>query len=495
MSSQEQTWEKLDSEFDHYLVDMKPYVLKLPHKSERQRCALWIKKLCEPSGSGTGVMGRKNRNMYARLLLHMLRRGALEGPFTHRPEPGTLKTLPTYMSIYFDEPLSARPLDQSSERLPDWVTGELGSRDSKVDDSWRLTPREDGTLTSSPRPAHSYSHAVLLFNQQGVLRNCVYTAAISIYFDEPLSARPLDQSSERLPDWVTGELGSRDSKVDDSWRLTPREDGTLTSSPRPAHRSSIYFDEPLSARPLDQSSERLPDWVTGELGSRDSKVDNSWRLTPREDGTLTSSPRPAHRRRHTYSEKLASQARSNILTHRSDEKNHVAQQAIENPRYLRKNPIPLSPISLKTSLGKNSTCYDDQTPVHMHEKELSPDPNLRNGRTVQDAGCKLLPLPVEMKAQVLEARCHEEKLKLQQKHDADVQKILDRKNNEIEELKNLYRTKQKESEEAIRKLEKKGTRCESYETFLDVFSKLCFIELRPVLVKALVKTLLDQSVF
>ncbi|RXM36796.1 Centrosomal protein of 112 kDa [Acipenser ruthenus] len=229
MSSQEQTWEKLDSEFDHYLVDMKPYVLKLPHKSERQRCALWIKKLCEPSGSGTGVMGRKNRNMYARLLLHMLRRGALEGPFTHRPEPGTLKTLPTYMSIYFDEPLSARPLDQSSERLPDWVTGELDSRDSKVDDSWRLTSREDGTLTSSPRPAH--------------------------------------------------------------------------------------------------------------------------------------------RRRHTYNEKLASQARSNILTHRSDEKNHVAEQAIENPRYLRENPIPLSPISLKTSLGKNSTFYDDQTPVHMHEKE------------------------------------------------------------------------------------------------------------------------------
>lgn len=23
----------LDSEFDHYLVDMKPYVLKLPHKT------------------------------------------------------------------------------------------------------------------------------------------------------------------------------------------------------------------------------------------------------------------------------------------------------------------------------------------------------------------------------------------------------------------------------------------------------------------------------
>lgn len=42
-------------------------------------------------------MGRKNRNLYAKLLLHMLKRGVLEGPFTHKPEPGTLKTLPSYM--------------------------------------------------------------------------------------------------------------------------------------------------------------------------------------------------------------------------------------------------------------------------------------------------------------------------------------------------------------------------------------------------------------
>ncbi len=37
-------------------------------------------------------------------------------------------------------------------------------------------------------------------------------------------------------------------------------------------------------------------------------------------------------------------------------------------------------------------------------------------------------------------------------------KILDRKNGEIEEMKSLYRAKQKESEEMIRKLEKKGER-------------------------------------
>lgn len=64
---------------------------------ERQRCALWIKKLCDPAMSGSGLTGHKNRNMYARLLLHMLRRGVLEGPFTSKPEAGSLKTLPTYM--------------------------------------------------------------------------------------------------------------------------------------------------------------------------------------------------------------------------------------------------------------------------------------------------------------------------------------------------------------------------------------------------------------
>ncbi|EHB08547.1 Coiled-coil domain-containing protein 46 [Heterocephalus glaber] len=201
MGSEEEKWEKLDAEFDHFVVDMKPFVLKLPHRSERQRCALWIRKLCEPSGTGTGIMGRNNRNLYAKLLLHMLKRGVLEGPFTHRPEPGTLKMLPSYMEIH-------------SKKSP-----------VSLDDS------------------------------------------------------------------------------DIEARL------------------------------------------------------NSWNL------------------------------------------------GIENPRYLRQKPIPVSLL--------------------------------------------------DMKIKMMEAKFHEEKLKLQQKHDADVQKILERKNNEIEELKTLYKKKQNETEEIIRKLEKK----------------------------------------
>lgn len=33
MGSEEEKWEKLDAEFDHFVVDMKPFVLKLPHRS------------------------------------------------------------------------------------------------------------------------------------------------------------------------------------------------------------------------------------------------------------------------------------------------------------------------------------------------------------------------------------------------------------------------------------------------------------------------------
>ncbi|XP_072550314.1 centrosomal protein of 112 kDa isoform X3 [Salminus brasiliensis] len=301
MNNDDDSLEKLDSEFDHYLVDMKPFVLKLPHKSERQRCALWIKKLCDPVASGSGLMGRKNRNAYARLLLVMLRRGVLEGPFTHRPEAGNLKTLPTYMSIYFDEPLLARPRGQSSAVLPDWVSSELGH----ADDTWSSFPKD----SSSPRRRN-------LFSDKSPSR--------------PLSSSPLKRTTN-------------EDKLDDRHRKQP---------------------------------------VSSEDSDLEARL-NSWNL------------------------------------------------GIEHPRYLRENPIPLSPIYPKSSLGKSTSCTDERASVFKPDKET------------------------EMRTKVLEAKHQEERLKLQQKHDADVQKILDRKNGEIAELKSMYRAKQKEAEEAVRTLEKK----------------------------------------
>ncbi|XP_031513565.1 centrosomal protein of 112 kDa isoform X3 [Papio anubis] len=316
VGSEEEKWEKLDAEFDHFVVDMKPYVLKLPHRTERQRCALWIRKLCEPSGTGAGIMGRKNRNLYAKLLLHMLKRGVLEGPFTHRPEPGTLKILPSYMSIYFDEPNPAQAKGSSPEGLPAWVLGELETSERKLNESWKLSSGEDNTLVQSPTDVYREQY--------------------------------------------TGKLRMRSH----SMSPTHREDG-----------------QNITPKICEVYSKKSP------VSLDDSDIEarlNSWNL------------------------------------------------GIENPRYLRQKPIPVSlQMTPKFSLRKSSSFHDDHFLSRIREKEL------------------------DMKTKMMEAKFHEEKLRLQQKHDADVQKILERKNNEIEELKTLYRSKQHETEETIRKLEKK----------------------------------------
>ncbi|XP_041672866.1 centrosomal protein of 112 kDa [Cheilinus undulatus] len=309
MSKHEDSWDRLDTEFDHFLLDMKPYVLKHPNKTERQRCATWIKKLCDPATYGSGLIGRKNRNMYARLLLNMLKRGVLELPFTSKPEPGALKTLPNYMFIYYDDPLTGRAEQHSSSGLPEWVTGELGGC---TDDPLAVSHLKDRT-SSTPIAAH---HRRRLYDEK--------TSS------GPTSSSPLKQSPRHDARMVDGGLKA-DMSLDDS---------------------------DLEARL------------------------NSWNL------------------------------------------------GIENPRYLREKPIPLSPI-FKSSLGRNNTSAEDQGPQLAQSKEI------------------------EMKMKVLEAKHQEEKLKMQQRHDADVEKILDRKNGEIEEMKSMYRVKQRESEELIRKLEKK----------------------------------------
>ncbi|XP_050020259.1 centrosomal protein of 112 kDa isoform X1 [Alexandromys fortis] len=329
MENEEEKWEKLDAEFDHFVVDMKPFVLKLPHRSERQRCALWIRKLCEPSGTGAGLLGRKNRNLYAKLLLHMLRRGVLEGPFTHRPESGTLKTLPSYMSIYFDEPNPARPKGTSPEKLPDWVVGELEPGEHRLSESWQFSSGEESTVV--------------------------------------LSASGVQSREE-----YTGKLEMRSHSMSPTYREDRQH---ITSKICEVHSKK----SPVS---LDDSD------IEARL--------NSWNL----------------------GEQLA--ARVDLGCE------------IENPRYLRQKPLPVSLITPKASLRKSSSLHDEHFLSRMHEKEL------------------------DMKTKMMEAKFYEEKLKLQQKHDADVQKILERKNNELEDLKILYKKKQAETEETIRKLEKKG---------------------------------------
>ncbi|XP_076808963.1 centrosomal protein of 112 kDa-like isoform X1 [Clavelina lepadiformis] len=258
---------RMDSEFDKILVDIKPHLLKLPHKTERQRCALWIKKLCEPVGSSTA---RKNRNMYAKLLLHMLHRGVIENPFSSKPDSGPLQTLPSYMTLFFEDTTSAIP------------TKGLGLRDNFEDEL---------AITATPDWARDV----------------------------------LQTSSETF----SGESENTD----------PVKKYNFTRQPQQKYGGETF--QPIHFSTIGKSFD-----------------------------------------------------------------SHGGKHGISSFR-------------------------DEQSLINMHEKEI------------------------EMKTKVLEARFHEEKLSLQHKHDLAVQKILDRKNSEIDELKRHYKGKEKEYDDSKRKLERK----------------------------------------
>ncbi|XP_057569696.1 centrosomal protein of 112 kDa isoform X5 [Hippopotamus amphibius kiboko] len=292
----------------------------------------------------------------------MLRRGVLEGPFTHRPEPGTLRTLPSYMSIYFDEPNPAQAKGSSPEGLPDWVMGELGTGEHRFSESWKLSSGEECSLVQSPTQVHRCElkrngnvcphkflnvHSSLIHNSQSE-EICVH---------QYMNKKGNQGSSSREQCIVKLQTTSQ------SMSPSYREDGQITTP------KSCEIHPKQSALSLDDSD------IEARL--------NSWNL------------------------------------------------GIENPRYLRQKPIPVTLMTPKFSLRKSSSLQDDPLLSRMHEKEL------------------------DMRTRMMEAKYHEEKLTLQQKHDADVQKILERKNNEIEEMKTLYKKKQNETEETTRKLEKK----------------------------------------
>ncbi|XP_063208670.1 centrosomal protein of 112 kDa isoform X5 [Chroicocephalus ridibundus] len=257
----------------------------------------------------------------------MLKRGVLEGPFTHKPEAGILKTLPSYMSIYFDEPNSTRVRSSSPDCLPDWVMGELGNGESKHEESWKVSSKEE---SSSATPL-TYGPQILWWQSTVVTRERF-----------KYSEKPASRSHSMSPPHRMG------------------EDNLATPLSDHHHKKTISLDD-------------------SDLEARL----NSWNL------------------------------------------------GLENPRYLREKPMPVSLMTPKIGLGKSTTFRDEHAVFRMHEKEL------------------------DMKMKIAEGKFHEEKLKLQQKHDTDVQKILDRKNDEIEALKSLYKNKQNEAEEAIKKLEKK----------------------------------------
>ncbi|KAL5018706.1 hypothetical protein ScPMuIL_004428 [Solemya velum] len=325
---------QLDQEFDKYLADMKPHVLKLPHKTDRQKCAVWIKKLCEPA---SGISGRKNRNMYGNLMLHMLKRGVLEDPFTSKPQEGSLPTLPPYMSIYFDEPTTKK----ADDKVPSWVAGELTS-----------------SVGSS------------------LFRPALGTPAASSTWKLGISPIKAERSPRRRPHTSLG-IG------------LDKEPITGLSQPSFSDRigAGLFSLDDMS---INEKKDQMHDlnYLTRDIHGAQNK-DKEVRITSPE------------------------------LKHKMD--------------------------TSSTDTDWNRSSYlPSATNTYLRGSVILDDPLYAGGSKDMD-----------MKMKMLEAKFHEEKLKLQQKHDVAVQKILDRKNAEIEELKSTYRDKMRNMEETNSRSDRK----------------------------------------
>ncbi|PIK46778.1 putative centrosomal protein [Apostichopus japonicus] len=352
--------DELDDEFDKFLLEMKPFVLQLPHKSDRQRCALWIKKLCEPTGHG--ITGRKNRNMYAKLLLHMLKKALIEGPFSHKPDPGPLPTLPDYMPTR-----ALRSAGQSRLEVPITKTNSFGNR------------------------------AFL----QYILRRATQTK----------SPRLREEGYHSLPDWV-------DTELVNSGRTNPR---------------------------ASRTRQRLFDSDIGKLSSPDVT----------ETGSLGMHERKSSLVNHSLSSSSSSDDHQ-VFSHKDT---HIKYQQKDSVS-LKYSPKQSTVVDLPDPDGRPGRRSERRDKV---EKQTIPDSKPKHRLTLENKQgsskfteeAAQVEREVELRTKLLETRFHEEKLIIQQRHDEAIQKILDRKNAEIEEMKHQYRSKTKDLEETNKKLERK----------------------------------------
>eukprot|EP00111_Clytia_hemisphaerica_P002603 TCONS_00007398-protein len=119
--------ENLDDDFKQMIEDAKPYVLQLKSK-EKDVIAAWIKKLC--AGTIQSKTERKNRNLYAQIMVQILKNGKIKEPFTTAPTAGKLPTIPAYMSKYLcDDSELEIPEKTKTVQIPQWL------EDDNLDDS------------------------------------------------------------------------------------------------------------------------------------------------------------------------------------------------------------------------------------------------------------------------------------------------------------------------------------------------------------------------
>ncbi|XP_065680882.1 centrosomal protein of 112 kDa isoform X2 [Hydra vulgaris] len=117
--------ESLDDAFQKMVIQMKPHVLQNTNVKESRFIRAWIKKLCNEAIYS--IAERKNRNLYALLLLTMLHDGSLDEPFTTLPTDGVLPTIPAYIVDHLNS------IDVNKKKIglePSWLHDDSLLQDS-----------------------------------------------------------------------------------------------------------------------------------------------------------------------------------------------------------------------------------------------------------------------------------------------------------------------------------------------------------------------------
>ncbi|XP_065659320.1 centrosomal protein of 112 kDa isoform X4 [Hydra vulgaris] len=185
--------ESLDNAFQKMVIQMKPYVLQNTNVKESRFIRAWIKKLCNEAIYS--IAERKNRNLYALLLLTMLHDGSLDEPFTTLPTDGVLPTIPAYIVDHLNS------IDVNKKKIglePSWLHEDSLLQDSLLSIENNLLVYKD---IFSPQKRERFmlsSHFLLKKNQlnENVKQAGVFKSKFSNTNNENESHSFLDEDLE-----------------------------------------------------------------------------------------------------------------------------------------------------------------------------------------------------------------------------------------------------------------------------------------------------------
>uniref|UniRef100_A0A1I8IEK1 DUF4485 domain-containing protein n=1 Tax=Macrostomum lignano TaxID=282301 RepID=A0A1I8IEK1_9PLAT len=126
---------RCDASFDQCVEDLKPFILCLATRQEKQLCSDWVRRLCELRADS--LSEKQHRNAYADSLFAMLREGRLAAPFNAGPpeSPGLPSTMP---------PAVASAAGSAAAVSDYWWQA------SPASSSYKIASQEHQKMTSSP---------------------------------------------------------------------------------------------------------------------------------------------------------------------------------------------------------------------------------------------------------------------------------------------------------------------------------------------------------